>query len=248
MNKSSYPKTILQFDRETGYDTYIPTESDYLPGSDHQDRRFSVASEVLPQEFRHRRDSSGTDSTQSAYSTGNNGVLSPTGSLSTAPYRSTMRASPSDLTNLQASISYFSISETDDPAVQQSLVSPTRSHYSSPTQSNVPSLVSPTSSHASSSLRSPLLLSARPPQLSRRPSDLVVPQLPYTCAFQDTNPGCMVLLPPGDASDRGPLYHIEVRPNCFMPSSYITTVLRGNRDFVGRFESVHSVCVIGHHH
>ncbi|PSR76728.1 hypothetical protein PHLCEN_2v8325 [Hermanssonia centrifuga] len=46
----------------------------------------------------------------------------------------------------------------------------------------------------------------------------------------------MILSPPRDETDRTPLYIIDVHPNCFIPTSYITTISRGNKEFVARFE------------
>lgn len=51
----------------------------------------------------------------------------------------------------------------------------------------------------------------------------------------------MLLLPPPDVQDTRPLYHISVSMNCFIPSSYITTLRRGANeygDLVAEFEYV----------
>lgn len=49
----------------------------------------------------------------------------------------------------------------------------------------------------------------------------------------------MVLIPSPNAPDTRPKYHISVRMNCFIPSSYITTIRRGATQegaMVGDFE------------
>ncbi|KAK0213462.1 hypothetical protein DFS33DRAFT_1483145 [Desarmillaria ectypa] len=56
-----------------------------------------------------------------------------------------------------------------------------------------------------------------------------------TYLFRPLSPNTMVLVPP----DLRPQYHISVGSNCFIPSSYITTVRRGgseNDEFVAEFE------------
>lgn len=62
---------------------------------------------------------------------------------------------------------------------------------------------------------------------------------PTTYTFSTLSFNSMLLLPPSDAIDTRPLYHVSVAHNCFMPLSYITTVRKGgteNGEFVGDFE------------
>lgn len=155
-----------------------------------------------------------------------------------SPPQSTMRARSATSSSLsidrQASISYFSVSETDDAAVRASGLPSPASH-----RSRQGSVASPTSASSSRSAHlSPLVLSV---PLNSPRSGLNQLQPPYTCAFQDAGIGNMVLAPPRDAPNQTPLYFIDVRPNCFMPTSFVTSVYRGNREPVGRFE-----CVVCH--
>jgi len=46
----------------------------------------------------------------------------------------------------------------------------------------------------------------------------------------------MVLAPPDASTDLSPLYRVEVYPNVFTPSSYVTKIYRGNHDFISQFE------------
>jgi hypothetical protein len=49
----------------------------------------------------------------------------------------------------------------------------------------------------------------------------------------------MLLLPPPDAPDTRPLYHISASLNVFNPSTGVTTIRRGGRadgELVGEFE------------
>ncbi|KAK0208771.1 hypothetical protein DFS33DRAFT_472994 [Desarmillaria ectypa] len=58
-------------------------------------------------------------------------------------------------------------------------------------------------------------------------------------SFSHIGDNAMILIPPHDAPDTRPKYHISVRLNCFIPSSYITTIRRGATQegaMVGDFE------------
>ena len=49
----------------------------------------------------------------------------------------------------------------------------------------------------------------------------------------------MLVLPPPEALDSRPIYHITVEMNCLRPASYITVVRRGGSErgsYVGEFE------------
>ncbi|KAF8993809.1 hypothetical protein BDQ17DRAFT_1331520 [Cyathus striatus] len=49
----------------------------------------------------------------------------------------------------------------------------------------------------------------------------------------------MILLPPANSQNTQPLYHIHIGMNCFMPSSFITTITRGGNEhgeLVGDFK------------
>ncbi|TFY75409.1 hypothetical protein EWM64_g8602 [Hericium alpestre] len=59
------------------------------------------------------------------------------------------------------------------------------------------------------------------------PSRPVTTSQPLTYTFSPLSFNSMLLLPPPDASDTRPKYHISVILNCFMPASFITTVRRG---------------------
>lgn len=51
----------------------------------------------------------------------------------------------------------------------------------------------------------------------------------------------MLLLPPPEAQDTRPVYHISLAVNCFIPSMYVTTLRRGASEFgkyVAEFECV----------
>lgn len=68
---------------------------------------------------------------------------------------------------------------------------------------------------------------------SRTPTATLV----YTFSPHSFN--SMLLLPPPDAADTRPQYHIAIHLNCFIPSSFITIVRRGateNGQHVGEFE------------
>ena len=87
----------------------------------------------------------------------------------------------------------------------------------------------------------PLRTAARPPPRQQSLSPLSPTfHIPYTCAFSHRPNGDLVLEPPEGATDITPLYVINVHPNVFVPTSYITTIRRGRapQDIVGRFECV----------
>ncbi|KAJ3567545.1 hypothetical protein NP233_g6301 [Leucocoprinus birnbaumii] len=66
------------------------------------------------------------------------------------------------------------------------------------------------------------------------------PTNPVKYQFSNIGSNSMVLLPPADALNTQPLYHISVSLDCFVPFSYITTVVRGgspNGEVVGDFET-----------
>ncbi|KAF8878865.1 hypothetical protein BD779DRAFT_1174828 [Infundibulicybe gibba] len=54
-----------------------------------------------------------------------------------------------------------------------------------------------------------------------------VPTVPVSYAFVPVSLNAMILIPPPDAPDTRPVYHISTGHNCFIPSSYITTIRRG---------------------
>ena len=66
-------------------------------------------------------------------------------------------------------------------------------------------------------------------------------------SFSQLSFNSMLLLPPADAEDTRPLFHISVIMNCFSPGSYITVIRQGCSEqgaYVGEFECVHSTFVI----
>ncbi|KAI4528300.1 hypothetical protein K523DRAFT_367866 [Schizophyllum commune Tattone D] len=68
---------------------------------------------------------------------------------------------------------------------------------------------------------------------ARRPTE------PITYVFTPSGANAMLLLPPSQAADSRPLYHISVAMNVFVPTSFITTVRRGGTEegpIVGDFE------------
>ncbi|KAK0465590.1 uncharacterized protein EV420DRAFT_968344 [Desarmillaria tabescens] len=75
-----------------------------------------------------------------------------------------------------------------------------------------------------------------------RPPGYVIARTPTTnivYSFSHIGDNAMILIPPYDAPDTRPKYHISVRLNCFIPSSYITTIRRGATQegaIVGDFE------------
>ncbi|KAJ8523303.1 hypothetical protein ONZ45_g192 [Pleurotus djamor] len=65
------------------------------------------------------------------------------------------------------------------------------------------------------------------------------PTTPVTYTFSPLGGSVMLLIPPAQAQDTRPLYHISNEMNCFNPLSHITTLRRGaneNGDLVGEFE------------
>lgn len=75
-----------------------------------------------------------------------------------------------------------------------------------------------------------------------RYEDAQVPIVPLTYQFSPlAGTNSMILVPPATAADTRPKYHISVSMNCFIPSSYITSIRRGgteNGEEVGDFEYV----------
>lgn len=231
---------MSSFDPEAYYagsdDASVDT---HLSPDPHYDRRFSVASEVLPPDMMYhpRRESN--------YSYGSDGRLRLDYSNTTglpSPPLSTSQPSPSMIANLRLDtardgqvtppIPYFPLSETDDPAVRVSLFPAPPTHRPSST-SAASSPRSPGRRNTGGTQRSPV----SPPFTVPQPLQQQQPTLPYTCTFRDHEYGQMALVPPDTETNQTPMYTIDVHPNCFMPTSYITTVWRG-REFVGRFESV----------
>lgn len=79
--------------------------------------------------------------------------------------------------------------------------------------------------------------STQTPAPSQEPQSHTIRPTTYT--FSTLSFNSMLLLPPSDATDTRPLYHVSVAHNCFMPLSYITTVRKGgteNWEFVGDSE------------
>ncbi|KAK0233643.1 hypothetical protein IW262DRAFT_1331664 [Armillaria fumosa] len=80
------------------------------------------------------------------------------------------------------------------------------------------------------------------PEPFGRPPDYVIAGTPTTnivYSFSDIGDNAMILIPSPNAPDTRPKYHISVRMNCFIPSSYITTIRRGATQegaIVGDFE------------
>lgn len=79
---------------------------------------------------------------------------------------------------------------------------------------------------------------------------------PVTYTFSRLTSNTMLLLPPPQAPDSRPLFHISVETNCFRPASFLTVVRRGGSaqgPFVGEFEyagdvsdySCRADCVVG---
>lgn len=139
------------------------------------------------------------------------------------------------------SLSYFSISDSDDPAVRMSLGAQSQyghSSLASPSLGSLPSTRSPrVQSQIQTSPRfipqspvSPVSLPAR-----RVPTPPAV-TLPYVCAFRMSTNGSMILAPPDTSTDLSPLYRVEVFSNVFLPTSFITKVYRGSTVYLGQFE------------
>ena len=62
---------------------------------------------------------------------------------------------------------------------------------------------------------------------------------PITYSFSEFDASSMLLLPPPEAPDSRPVYHISVQNNIFRPPSHITVIRRGgSRDgqFIAEFE------------
>jgi hypothetical protein len=67
------------------------------------------------------------------------------------------------------------------------------------------------------------------------------PTRPVTYSFSPVTKHSMVLIPPADAADSRPQYHISFTQNCFCPMSYITSIRRGateRGELVADFEYV----------
>ncbi|KAI0814806.1 hypothetical protein BC629DRAFT_1588506 [Irpex lacteus] len=76
------------------------------------------------------------------------------------------------------------------------------------------------------------LVSQLPP-----PSERLNLPVPGTCIFKPTGNGTMALYPPKKAALQTPLYIINVSPNCFVPTSFVTTVESGRTErLVATFE------------
>jgi hypothetical protein len=151
----------------------------------------------------------------------------------------------------EGSLSYLSVSETDDhnriPYQDSHGSSNTSSthtfgtlpkYFSPPPVSQTPSLVSSTWTTDSRSI----LSLDRDPSLSSDISQFEL-TVPCTCTFRPTGNGTMGLYVraplPSPREDDPPLYHISVSPNCFLPTSFLTTVERGGtRELVASFEWV----------
>jgi hypothetical protein len=192
-----------------------------------RDRRYSEASNVLPIDIGHSERSSSGSSNSSARSHGSPTAYAPilnAAGLPTPPGSSEHRhdLSYGSLVNGPSSVSYLSIADHDDPAVLSSL-----HHYSRDS-------LSPLSGgfRTFSNPQSPLI---SPPLRARASTSQM--QVPCVCTFYDGYNGSMGLYPPGNMENQTPLYLIRVAPNCFMPTSYITTIERGgSRQLVARFE------------
>lgn len=64
---------------------------------------------------------------------------------------------------------------------------------------------------------------------------------PVVYTFSPLSFNSMIIAPPPTAPDATPRYHISVSLNCFIPSSFITTIRRGSTEYgeyVGDFEYV----------
>lgn len=236
----SYPDSVSTFDPEV---LYASSESECTPSSEHgHPRRFSDASAVLPiEDYQSRASSSsqplrGNGKQEHVLTYLNISSPYPSPPASASYHRSPTLAPSNGSVHRKTSVSYFSVSETDDPAVRASLHPqplPTSSHISyNSTISSPTSLSSGRQSHTSPLIRP--ARSSNPPQ--RHLPELPQLQPPYTCTFHDEKPGWMVVMPPEDAPNQRPLYRVEVRPNVFMPTSYITSVYRATGELLARFE------------
>ncbi|KXN91273.1 hypothetical protein AN958_01408 [Leucoagaricus sp. SymC.cos] len=68
---------------------------------------------------------------------------------------------------------------------------------------------------------------------------VLVPNKTVKYQFSNLGPNCMLLSPTSEYPNMGPMYHIAVSMNCFVPYSYITTMTRGctaDGEVVGDFE------------
>ena len=233
---------------------YSPTGS-IMTARSHLNRRFSDASGVLPSEpARSRRDSS---SEESSYTFGKpqEQYLSyaPTPGLITPPGSSSRDSSFLD-DGRQTVMSYYTdvqIDETDDPAVTRSVFQHSSRH--TPSLPSLPSANRSVVDHRSMQSGSPSLgsqglispispLSISPMQ--RQPSSPQQISLPYTCSFRMSTNGSMVLAPPEASTDLSPLYRVEVYPNVFTPTSFITKIYRGSTVFLAQFECVIWFCLL----
>ncbi|KIP12536.1 hypothetical protein PHLGIDRAFT_261145 [Phlebiopsis gigantea 11061_1 CR5-6] len=229
------------------------------------ERRYSIASVasemVLPHAMRARRAttaSSGSDESSYTfgqaehYNAGQQGLTippsPPMGMLSAQDY-------PSD--DRQSTYSYFPVDAADDPAVQRSIHAYPSPPLSAYTPSNYAPSFSSRHSNPTTSLHPPPAASQRsstnlnvktfqmlqpssprtPP--SARPAPLLGVRTdvgPSICTFRMAQDKTMILAVE-NSTDLTPLYKIEVFPNCFTPTSYITRVFRGSGSaYVGQFE------------
>ncbi|KAF9041414.1 hypothetical protein BJ165DRAFT_1530141 [Panaeolus papilionaceus] len=70
---------------------------------------------------------------------------------------------------------------------------------------------------------SPSLPEESPPQYARAR----IPTKPVRYTFCQLSFNTMLLIPPAESQDTRPQYHISVNMNCFVPTSFITTIHRG---------------------
>lgn len=157
----------------------------------------------------------------------------------------TLQLNPPSRTSSIAPSTYYPVSETDDPAVIRTFPEPPHGAYPSPAPStlgvpSIRSLVRSTTSHSGWSPTQPTQLQTQTHMPAPQPYRTELPPLPYICAFENKQYGQMILKAPENWTDQTPLYYIEVHPNCFMPTSFITSVFRGGgqRELLARFECV----------
>ncbi|KAJ3555220.1 hypothetical protein NM688_g2700 [Phlebia brevispora] len=195
-------------------------------------RRYSEASElVLPPEMGHRQDSSAASYRSAGqrsddYSSYLNAAGLPTPPLSSSHHSSSIHSVlPPDTRGAPNGRSaYFAALETDDPAVIRTAFPQPPDHYPTTRQprrgtngSQGPTMQIPTA----------------------QPYQPEPPSPPFVFTFHDGQFGQMSLLPPENWRDnKTPLYIIDVHPNCFIPTSHITTLRRArtHNELVGRFE------------
>jgi hypothetical protein len=70
------------------------------------------------------------------------------------------------------------------------------------------------------------------------------PTVAMTYTFSPHSTNAMLVLPPEDSPDTRPKYYVSVGPNCWNPTSWITTVRRGaseSGELVGDFEWVRAL-------